>query len=153
MRIKNQKDFWAGVMFVGFGAFFAGFGSEYTFGSADRMGPGYFPTLLGIIVIVLGIIVAVSGLSAKAEEEKVDKFDWRTLFFVLFPIVLFGLVLNRLGLIVSLFLLVMVSSYAGHEFKWKEALINAAVLITMCLIIFVYALKLQFPLLPTFIGS
>jgi hypothetical protein len=153
MRIKNQKDFWAGVMFIGFGSFFAGFGTEYTFGSADRMGPGYFPTLLGIIVIVLGIIVAISGLSPKAEEEKVDKFDWRTLFFVLFPIVLFGLVLNSLGLIVALFLLVMISSYAGHEFRWKEALVNSVVLIVLCFVIFVYALKLQFPLLPTFIGS
>jgi hypothetical protein len=153
MRIKNQKDFWAGVMFIAFGAFFAGFGSQYTFGSADHMGPGYFPTLLGIIVIVLGLIVSIGGLSSGAEEETIDKFDWRTLFFVLFPIVLFGLVLNTLGLIVALFLLVMISSYAGHEFRWKEALINSAVLIALCFVIFVWALKLQFTLLPSFIGG
>jgi hypothetical protein len=153
MRIKNQKDFWAGVMFVAFGAFFAGFGTQYTFGSAARMGPGYFPTVLGLIVIGLGIIVAIGGLSAGAAEEKVARFDWQTLLLVIGPIVLFGLLLNPLGLVVSLFVLVAVSSYASHEFKWREALINAVVLIALCLIIFVWALKLQFPLWPSFIAG
>jgi hypothetical protein len=153
MRIKNQKDFWAGVMFVAFGAFFAGFGTQYAFGSAARMGPGYFPTVLGLIVIVLGIIVAIGGLSPGAAEEKVARFDWQTLLLVLGPIVLFGLLLNPLGLVVSLFVLVAISSYASHEFKWREALINAVVLIALCLIIFVWALKLQFPLWPSFIAG
>ena len=57
MHIRNQKDFWAGLMFAAFGIFFSGFGTRYTFGSAARMGPGYFPTVLGVILIVLGAVM------------------------------------------------------------------------------------------------
>jgi hypothetical protein len=153
MRIKNQKDFWAGVMFVGFGVFFAGFGTQYTFGTAARMGPAYFPTVLGIILIVLGAIVAIGGVSTKADETKVDKFDWRTLMLILGPIVLFGVLLRPLGLVLDLGMLVLVSSYASHEFKWKEALINSVVLIVMSVGIFVWGLKLQFSLWPSFIAG
>lgn len=153
MRIKNQKDFWAGVMFIGFGAFFAGFGTQYTFGTAARMGPAYFPTVLGIILMLLGLIVAIEGMSPKAEEDKVKRFDWQTLLLVLGPIVLFGLLLRPLGLVLCLFMLIVVSSYASHEFNWKEALINSVVLITLSLVVFVWALKLQFQLWPYFIAG
>jgi hypothetical protein len=153
MHVRNQKDFWAGVMFVAFGLFFAGFGARYPFGTAAHMGPGYFPTVLGCILMVLGIIVAVGGLSPGAPEQKVDNFAWSTLLFVLGPIVLFGLLLNTLGLILCLLMLIGVSSYASHEFTWKATLGNAVVLIVLCLVVFVYALKLQFPLWPAGIGA
>ena len=153
MSIRNQKDFWAGVLFVAFGVFFAGFGTQYTFGSAARMGPGYFPMLLGIMLILLGIIVAVGGLSAKAVKEKVDKFAWPSLFLILGPVVLFGLLLGTLGLVLSLVMLIGISSYASHEFTWKGMLGNAVVLIVLCLAVFVYALKLQFQLWPAFVGA
>jgi hypothetical protein len=153
MNIKNQKDFWAGVMFVVFGAFFAGFGTQYSSGTAANMGPGYFPTMLGIALILLGIIVSVGGLSAKATPEKVDKFAWSTLFLVLGPVALFGLLLSTLGLILCLAMLIAVSSYASHEFSWKATLANAAILIALCMAVFVYALKLQFQLWPAFIGA
>src|ERR687884_138941 len=103
MHIRNQKDFWAGVMFIAFGGFFSGFGTQYTFGSAARMGPGYFPTVLGIVLMILGLIVAINGISPKAEEEKVQRFDWRVLLLVLGAVVLFGVLLQPLGLILALF--------------------------------------------------
>jgi hypothetical protein len=152
MKIKNQKDFWAGVMFMAFGLFFAGFGTQYSLGTAIRIGPGYFPTALGVIVILLGIVILVGGLSAKATAEKVDRFNWPTLLLILGSIVLFGLLFRPLGLIVSLFLLVATSSYASHEFSWGATLLNATVLITICLVVFVWGLKLEFPLWPSFIG-
>jgi hypothetical protein len=153
MQIRNQKDFWAGVMFVAFGVFFAGLGSQYTLGSAASMGAGYFPTVLGCILVVLGIIVAVGGLSPKAAEDKVDRFAWSTLLFILGPIVLFGLLLNTLGLVLCLLMLIGISSYASHEFAWKATLGNAVVLVVLCLVVFSYALKLQFPLWPAFSGA
>jgi len=153
MRIKNEKDFWAGVLFVAFGAFFAGFGLQYRIGTAAKMGPGYFPTALGVIVILLGIITSVSGLSAKVNAEKADKSNWPTLLLILGSIVLFALLFRPLGLIVSLFVLVATSSYASHEFSWETTLINAGVLIMMCLVVFVWGLKLQFQLWPSFIGN
>jgi len=152
MKIKNQKDFWAGVMFMAFGLFFAGFGTQYSIGTAIRIGPGYFPTALGVIVILLGIVIWVGGLSAKATAEKVDQFKWPTLLLILGPIALFGLLLKPLGLIVSLLILIAISSYASHEFSWKATLINATVLILICLAVFVWALRLEFPLWPSFIG-
>jgi len=152
MKIKNEKDFWAGVLFMAFGLFFVGLGTQYSIGTAIRIGPGYFPTALGVIVILLGIVTLVDSLSAKATAEKVDKFNWSTLLLILGPIVLFGLLLKPLGLIVSLLILIAISSYASHEFSRRATLINAAVLILICLVIFVWGLKLEFPLWPSFIG-
>jgi hypothetical protein len=153
MKIKNQKDFWAGIMFIAFGAFFASFGTRHTIGTAAKMGPGFFPTSLGVIVILLGIVIMGRSLSAKATADKVDKFNVSPLVLILGSTVLFGVLLKPLGLVASLLILVGVSSYASHEFSWRAALINAAVLIVTCLVIFVWALKLQFALWPPFIGN
>jgi hypothetical protein len=153
MIIRNQKDFWAGVMFVAFGVFFAGFGAQYRLGTAASMGPGYFPTMLGIALVLLGIVTAVGALSASAAADKVDKFSWSTLLLILGPIVMFGMLLATLGLVLCLLMLVVVSSYASHEFSWKATLVNAAVLIALSLAVFVYALNLQFPLWPAFFGA
>ena len=149
MHIRNQKDFWAGVMFAAFGLFFSGFGTRYTFGTAARMGPGYFPTVLGIILVLLGVAIALAALSSKAHEQKVAKFSWPTIVLILGAVVSFGLLLNTAGLVISLIAVVMVSSYASHEFGWKAAVINTVVLVGLCLFLFVYALSLQFPLWPT----
>ena len=152
MHIRNQKDFWAGVMFAAFGLFFSGFGTRYTFGTAARMGPGYFPTVLGIILVLLGVAIALAALSSKAHEQKVAKFSWPTIVLILGAVVSFGLLLNTAGLVISLIAVVMVSSYASHEFGWKAAVINTVVLVGLCLFLFVYALSLQFPLWPTFLA-
>ena len=153
MHIRNQKDFWAGLLFSAFGIFFSGFGTRYTFGSAARMGPGYFPTVLGVILIVMGVGIALMALSPKAEAHKVARFSWSTIILILGSVVLFGLFLPRLGLVISLITVVLVSSYASHEFGWRAAIINTVVLVLLCLFVFVYALSLQFPLWPTFLGA
>lgn len=153
MKIINHRDFWAGALFLGFGAFFAGEGAQYTFGSAGRMGPGYFPTMLGMVLMLLGLLVALGGMSRDATRETVERFSWSTLLLILGPIVLFGLLLGTLGLVPCLLMLVGISSYASHEFSWKSTLANAAFLIALCLVVFVHALGLQFPLWPAFVGA
>ena len=153
MHIRNQKDLWAGLMFAAFGVFFSGFGTQYTFGTGARMGPGYFPIVLGVILIVLGVVIALMALSPKAEAHKVANFSWFTIILILGSVVLFGLMLTRLGLILSLITVVLVASYASHEFGWKAAIINTIVLVALCLFVFVYALSLQFLLWPTFLGA
>ena len=115
------------------------------------MGPGYFPTVLGLLVIGLGIVVAIGGLRTSAVEESIDAFFWSTLLLVLGSVVLFGVLLQPLGLIISLLVLVAVSSYASHDFAWRATLLNATVLIGLCLLVFVWALKLQFPPWPTWL--
>lgn len=153
MKIKNQKDFWAGAMFICFGAFFAGIGTQYKLGSAANMGPGYFPSALGVILIVLGIAIAVSGMSPRSGDEKVDRFSWPALLLILGPVSLFGLLLKSLGLIACLFMLVALSSLASHEFKWPATLLNALILAVLSYVVFVWALQLQFPLWPAFVGD
>ena len=153
MRIKNQEDFWAGLMFMAFGAFFAGFGAQLEIGVASRMGPGYFPRALGVIVILLGMIISVGSLSARAIANKVEKFSLPPLLLIFGSIVLFGLLLRPLGLILSLLILIAVSSFASHEFSWKATLINAAVLIVINLLMFVWGINLQFQIWPSFIGN
>jgi len=151
MKIKNQKDFWAGLMFIGFGAFFGGFGTQYTIGTAAKMGPGYFPISLGVMMAVLGLIVAIRSLSPKADEEHVGKFDWYVLGWVLGAVVLFGFLLGPGGLVVALVALIFISSYASHEFNWTSTAINTVVLVAGCWVIFVWGLKLQFQLWPAFL--
>ncbi len=153
MKIKNQKDFWAGIMFIIFGAFFAILGLEYKIGTAAKMGPGYFPTLLGAIVILLGMVISIGSLTPKEIDQKAIRFGWPSLFFILGSVVLFGLLLRPLGLILSLFILIAISSYASRKFLWKSMLINATVLISLCLAIFVWALGLQLSLKPSFLAK
>lgn len=153
MEIKNQKDFWAGLMFVIFGAFFAILGSQYRIGTAAKMGAGYFPTVLGVIVILLGIVISVGSLTTKEIDQKAIKFGWLSLFLILGSVVLFGLLLRPSGLILSLYILIAISGYASKKFSWKSMLLNATVLILICLAVFVWALKLELSLWPSFIAK
>src|SRR5690606_32527549 len=115
MRIQSQQNFWSGVMFIAIGLVFAWFATGYQMGTAARMGPGYFPFWLGIIMAVLGAILSLGSLSSKSEETHIEKFDWRSIFLVLVSVTLFGLLLKPLGLYVCLFILVMGSSIASYE--------------------------------------
>ncbi len=153
MRIKSKTDFWAGIMFLAFGGIFAGYGMRYTIGTAAKMGPGYFPMILSTIVILLGMVISLSSVSVRATVEKVEKFDWPVLFVVMGAVVLFALLLKSLGLIISQLILIAFSSYASPKFSWKSTLINAAVLILLCLLLFIWTLKLPFTLWPAFLVS
>jgi putative tricarboxylic transport membrane protein len=147
MKIKSPKDFWSAVMFVGFGVFFMAWSlAHYQMGTAVRMGPGYFPTVLGGLLTFLGAIVLASSLVAKGEA--VPQFHLRPLLFVSIAVVLYGYLMKPLGLVGSTAALVFVSSYGGHEFKWKEATILFAILFVFSWLVFVKGLTLPFPLWP-----
>ncbi|HYD59951.1 MAG TPA: tripartite tricarboxylate transporter TctB family protein [Noviherbaspirillum sp.] len=148
MKIRNYKDFWAGLLCAAFGLFFAVVGSQYRFGTAAKMGPGYFPTVLGCVVVVLGLLVTLTSMSPKAAQERVPAFAWKPLVLVLGAVALFGLLLNQLGLVLCIVMLVCVSSMASHEFTWKGTILNATALLVLCMTVFVWALQLQFPLWP-----
>ncbi|MGH6611365.1 MAG: tripartite tricarboxylate transporter TctB family protein [Burkholderiaceae bacterium] len=150
LRIRNQKDFWSGVMFFAFGLFFAGFAQEYDMGSAARMGPAFFPTMLGGMLLLLGVIIGIQGLTIEEAEGKIDRFYFRPLLLVLGSVVAFGLLLRPAGLIVSLFVLVIISSFGGHEFKWRDVLLLALGLMLLMLAVFVYGLGMTIPVLPEF---
>ncbi len=152
MQLRNKQDFWAGAMFVALGLGFAYQATSYQMGTAARMGPGYFPFWLGICLAVLGAVVALTALRPKATKTTVDKFDFKILGIIVGAVVLFGLLLQPLGLYLSLFILVVLSSLASHEFSWKVAVINAAFLVVFCWLAFIKGLGLIFPLWPSFLG-
>jgi len=152
MRLKNKQDFWSGVMFIVLGLAFAQQATLYQMGTAARMGPGYFPFWLGICLAALGAVVALSALSPKAEATTVERFNFKTLSIIIVSVILFGVLLRPLGLYISLFLLVVGSSVASHDFSWKVAVINGLFLAVFCYFAFIKGLGLIFPLWPSFLS-
>ncbi|HMH20038.1 MAG TPA: tripartite tricarboxylate transporter TctB family protein [Burkholderiales bacterium] len=197
MKIANGKDFWAGVMFVAFGAAFMVIAQNYPMGTAVRMGPAYFPTALGGILVVLGAVVLFRGFVSKISNPLVvfpfrawlfvgglvlgaiayytqvardagmlaqfghemlsglailalfAAFGERSLWVVLFAVVVFGYILKPLGLVAATVALVFISAWGGNEFKWKEVAILAAVLAAFSVASFVYGLGLPMNIWPS----
>ncbi len=146
MKIKAPKDFWAGLMFIGFGIGFAAVAQNYQMGTAVRMGPAYFPTMLGGLLAVLGLAILVQSLVAAG--PKVPAFVFRPLILIIVAIVLFGVFLKPLGLVIASAVLVGLGALGGHEFRWKEVAILYAVLVVFSVLVFVKGLGLPFPIWP-----
>jgi hypothetical protein len=153
MRIGNAKDFWSGLMFAVFGLLFVIFSRSYAMGTAARMGPAYFPTVLGGLLLLLGAFVAIKGLTAQTEDGKVERFYFKPLLLVLGAVVAFGLLLRPGGLFVALAALVIISSLGSHEFKWRDVLLLTVGLAVLVLIVFIYGLGMTVPVLPAALSS
>jgi hypothetical protein len=152
VKIKSQKDFWSGLMFVVVGLAFAWGATNYSFGTSARPGPGYFPLGLGVILAGLGAISLFEALTIETEDgEPIGRFAWKPLGTILVAVLLFGLLLPRLGMALTIPLLVIVSSLAGDEFRWRDVLISAVVLTTGSWAIFILGLKLVIPVWPPFL--
>jgi hypothetical protein len=151
MRIRNYRDFWSGVLFIATGVLFMVLSRQYNLGTAAKMGPGYFPTILGGLMAALGVLIMLPAFSSKGPEVRVDKMDLRSIVLILVAVAVYAATLPKLGFIVSLFLLIMISSFASHEFKLTTSLISAVVLLVFSWLVFVKGLELQFPFLPTFL--
>ena len=153
MKIKSQRDFWSGLMFIGIGIGFAWGAADYSFGTSARPGPGYFPLGLGLLLAVLGGMVLFKAMTIESPDgDPVGAFAWRPLIVILASVALFGFLLPRLGMFICLPLLVLMSSLASDEFTWKGAVLNAVVLTVMSWGIFIVGLKLTIPLMPTVFG-
>lgn len=147
MKIKSPKDFWSGLMFVGVGLFFMFWAmAHYQMGTAVRMGPAYFPVLLGGLLGVLGLIVLVESFAL--EGPPVPQLHFRPLLFITIGVVLYGYLMKPLGLILATGALVYISAFGGHEFKWKEVTVLFVILAAFSWIVFVKGLTLPFPIWP-----
>ena len=154
MKIKSERDFWSGVMFVAVGIAFAVGAGNYPLGNSARPGPGYFPLMLSVIMAILGAIVLFKSLTIETEGgDKIGKIAWRPLLVIVASIAVFGLALPRLGLFLAVPLLIVMVSFASEEFKWLGVLINAVVLTVFAWAVFVAGLKLIIPLWPAFLGG
>jgi len=160
VKIKSQKDFFSGLMFAIIGAGFAWGATSYSVGTGARMGPGYFPMLLGILLAILGAFTVFYSLVEHTEDgDKVGKFVWRPIIYILGSNVAFGVLLAGLpslgvpamGLIVAIYALVIIASKAGDGFNLKEVLLLATILSGGSYLAFIVLLKLQMPVWPTFI--
>jgi hypothetical protein len=152
MKIKSPKDFWAGVMFIGTGVFFLAWAiTHYQMGTAVRMGPAYFPTVLGGLLAVLGLIVLAGSFAI--DGPPVPQFSFRPLILISVGCVLYGYLMKPLGLVGATAALVYVSALGGHEFNWKEVTILYVILMAFSWLVFVKGLTLPFPVWPEFIGG
>ncbi|MDR0200916.1 MAG: tripartite tricarboxylate transporter TctB family protein [Delftia acidovorans] len=160
MKIKSQKDYFSGVMFLVIGLAFAIGATNYTVGSGARMGPGYFPLILGVLMALLGSAICISGLTKGPEGgDKIGKWAWKQVFFILAANFAFGVLLvgvpalgiPQFGLIVAIYGLVFIASLGGHSFNFKEVAILSTILAVGSYVAFVWALNLQFPVWPSFI--
>lgn len=158
--IKSEKDFYSGLMFTVVGGAFAIGATSYNIGTGARMGPGYFPLVLGIILAILGGMIMFKGVVTRTETgDKLGSMAWRPLVYIIGANVLFGILLGGLpkiglpamGLIPAIYGLTILASLAGEKFKLREVLILATILAVISYGAFVKLLNLQFQVLPAFI--
>jgi hypothetical protein len=161
LNIKSQRDFGAGAVFCAFGVAFAWGAAGYNVGSGARMGPGYFPLIVGVLIAIMGSLIVFKSLAIKTEDgEPIGRIAWRPLIFIIGANLLFGVLLGGLpsiglppmGLIAAIYVLTFVASLAGGRFAWKGVTVLASLLALGSYLAFVVALKLQFPVWPTFIA-
>ena len=161
VQIKSKKNLVAGLMFACVGAAFAIGATGYNVGSAARMGPGYFPLMIGVLLTLLGLVVVggAIGVHADGDGDPIGRIAWKPLGLIIGANVLFGVLLAgvgsigipAMGLIVAVYALVIVSCMAGSGFRMKMALTLATVLAVGSYLTFVLGLDLQFQVWPTFI--
>nr|WP_222622474.1 tripartite tricarboxylate transporter TctB family protein [Ramlibacter albus] len=149
-------------MFLVMGIAFAWGATTYNIGEGARMGPGYFPLVLGVLLAAIGAFVIFEALVVETEDgEPIGSWAWKPLVFIIGANVMFGVCLGglpkigipSLGLIVGIYFLTFISAYAGEEFNWKEVVVLATVLAIISYLAFIVLLKLQFPVWPSFIGG
>lgn len=154
MRIKSQKDFWSGAMFVVVGIGFAVGATQYSFGSSARPGPGYFPFGLGILLALLGALVLFKALTIETEGgDPIGSIAWKPMALIVAAIVLAAVSLPRLGMVITMPMLIVVAALASDEFRWRDAAIMSVVLTLVCWGVFIKGLKLTVPVWPTIFGA
>lgn len=154
MKIKSQRDFWSGLMFIVCGIGFAWGATVYSFGNSARPGPGYFPFGLGILLAMLGGLVLFKALTFEVEGgDVIGPWPLKQMALVLGAVVVFGVAIPRLGMVIALPLLIFIGSLASGEFSWKEVLINCVALTIFSWLVFIKGLGLTIPLWPTFLTT
>lgn len=154
MKIKSQRDFWSGLMFVVIGVAFAWASTNYSFGSSARPGAAYFPFGLGVLLAILGAMVLFKAMTIESEGgDPIGDIAWKPLLIIVSAIIVFGVALPILGMAITLPILVTMSALAGDEFHWKDALLNSAILTVGSWVIFIWGLNLIIPLWPVFLTN
>jgi hypothetical protein len=143
IRVKSPQDLGAGLAFIAIGAAGIIFGRELTYGSAARMGPGYFPTILSYLIIAIGLVIALRGFTL--DGPSIQRIPLRPISLVVISILAFGFLIEIIGLALTAIILTFIASAARKEVNWKETAILAVILAVMCVLVFVYGLSQPMP--------
>jgi len=138
MRFRNPQDFFAGLLFVAFGAAALWFGKSFAIGSATRMGPGYLPTLLGWGLIGLGVLITARALVTSGAP--IPRMSPRPQIFIIAALVAFALTIERFGLLPATAAVVVLGSFASRDMRWYEMIVLAACASVVAVLLFIYAL-------------
>jgi len=149
--IRSEKEFWAGLIYIFFGASAIIVGRDYPMGTAFRMGPAYFPTILGGLLVLIGVVAVIRSFVVAGAP--IGRFAIRGLLFVSVSIFLFGFLVRGLGLAVALPVLVIVSAYASTKFRWGPMLIIAIGVTVFCVVVFLKGLGIPLPVLGPWLGG
>ncbi|HEY9240092.1 MAG TPA: tripartite tricarboxylate transporter TctB family protein [Burkholderiaceae bacterium] len=153
MKIKSQRDFFSGLMFIAVGAIFAIGATNYSMGSSAKPGAGYFPLILSVLMAILGAVVLFKSLTIETEGgDPIGAIAWKPLLIIVASITVFGIALPRLGMFLTIPLLILMVSSAGGEFSWKGVLISCVVLTVFSWFVFIWGLNLTIPLKPSFMA-
>jgi Tripartite tricarboxylate transporter TctB family len=152
LRIKSTQDFCSGCAFMAFGAVTVVLSQAHPMGTTARMGPGYFPTVLGALLAGIGLVVLLKSLTS-ADGGNVGSVHLWLLLRILLSVAAFAFLLHPLGLVLAAAIVVMLAAWAGHEFRVGEALINAVVLALLSYLLFVKGLNQTMPVWPLFFGA
>ena len=154
MKIKSQRDFVSGLMFVVIGVVFAIGATNYPMGSSARPGAGYFPLILSVLMAILGAVVLFKSLTIETEGgDPIGAIAWKPLVVIVASIAVFGLALPVLGMFLTIPLLIIMVSFAGDEFHWIGVLVTCVILTLGSWVIFIWGLHLTIPLKPVFMGG
>lgn len=148
MMIRNQRAFAVGLLFLVVAATFVVLSLDLEQGTAARMGPGYFPWLLGIVLCLIGLAVLAGAVAPGAAAERLSRWDWKGLGWIVGSVALFAVLLQPLGLILALVVLVVLSSSASPDSTLRGSLAAAVVLAAICVAAFDYGMDLRIPLWP-----
>ena len=152
MPFKNPKDFWAGLMYLGFGIATVVIARDYPLGTATKMGPAYFPIILGSLLMLVGALALIRAF--RTTGAAVEPFAWRGLILITASVVLFGALARGAGLVPAIVVLVLLSAKASVKFHWASALALAAGLAAFCSLVFTKALGVPLPLVgPWLLGG
>jgi hypothetical protein len=146
--LGHNKDFLAGLLLTSIGVIAFYLALDYPFGTALRMGPGYFPRVLAGVLIAFGVFVLIRGLLSNEKVKGV--WGWKALAFIVLSLIAFGWIMNAYGLIPALVVMFFVAAFGGHEFSFIEVLILAVVMSAFAVGVFVYGLGLPYPLVQGF---
>jgi len=149
MTLYNKRDLLSSLMFIGFGLLFLIYAQDYNMGTTRRMGPAFFPTILAILQIGLGLLIGILAfIKANTDEEPIHSTDWRGLGLIAGSVFLFAQLLPVAGFVIAAPLLILLGSLASPESSWRERILMTLILTVGCILVFRIGLEMRFPIWP-----